>query len=302
MALRLWKVSLIFLLAIFCNASAFAEPAKKIATIRFLAPVTAETTNALLNAVDAESRKGVEEVHLLISSPGGDVLYGLSAYNYLVALPVKIVTHNFGGVDSIAIALYCAGVTRYSVPNGQFLLHGVATTFPQVPIEQNQTVAMAKVISHCTGQQLAKVINTIKEKTVLSAEEAKKWGLVQKIEAELIPLGAETISIVAREQPPKSPGTQQIGLMQSSPYDSFGNTPSLGGLSLRGGADLNRPHYNENITPTLDSHVQTLWLEDGGWGPRSPKTRKGLPDFESGALANSANPPYIVRLHGPAGN
>ncbi|MGE0679359.1 MAG: hypothetical protein AB7P69_00395 [Candidatus Binatia bacterium] len=49
--------------------------------LKFFAPVLEETVHALINTVDDKMQQGAWEFTLLISSPGGDAFYGLSAYN-----------------------------------------------------------------------------------------------------------------------------------------------------------------------------------------------------------------------------
>jgi ATP-dependent protease ClpP protease subunit len=51
--------------------------------IRFFAPIEANSINALLTVIDQKLKKGVDKITLLISSPGGTVFHGLSAYNFL---------------------------------------------------------------------------------------------------------------------------------------------------------------------------------------------------------------------------
>ena len=86
--------------------------ATKPVVIRFFAPVIDATVNALMNAVDQKMKQGIKEFIILISSPGGSVIHGMIAYNYLKGLPASVTTHNFGSVDSIGIVLYCAGSKR----------------------------------------------------------------------------------------------------------------------------------------------------------------------------------------------
>ena len=97
--------------------------------IKFFAPVIDVTINALMNAIDQKMKQGSTNFIILISSPGGSVFHGLSAYNYLKGLPATITTHNFGSVDSIGVVLYCGGSKRLSVPQARFLLHGVSINF-----------------------------------------------------------------------------------------------------------------------------------------------------------------------------
>jgi len=98
--------------------------------VKFFAPVMQDSINALMQIVDQKIRQGAQKMGLLISTPGGDVFHGISAYNYLKGVPLEIITHNFGSADSIGVVLFCAGAKRLSVPHARFLLHGVMSNFP----------------------------------------------------------------------------------------------------------------------------------------------------------------------------
>lgn len=181
--------------------------------IKFFAPVIDATINALMDAIDQKMKAGQKSFILLISSPGGNVFFGLSAYNYLKGIPADITTHNFGSVDSIGVALYCSGKQRLSVPTARFLLHGVSAQFPQpASLEEKQLEErlkglridlqnIAKVIAVNTGKSQDEVVQAMLDWTTLNPEEAKTWGLVHEIKVELFPPGAEVISIQYQEQP-----------------------------------------------------------------------------------------------------
>ncbi|MEN3274089.1 MAG: hypothetical protein V7636_2850 [Actinomycetota bacterium] len=62
---------------------------------------------------------------IAISSGGGSVFCGLTAYNSLKGCGADVRTHNIGHVHSIAGAIYCAGSERLTVPSGRFLVHDV---------------------------------------------------------------------------------------------------------------------------------------------------------------------------------
>ena len=192
--------------------------ALKPVVIKFFAPVIDTTVNALMNAVDQKVGQGAKEFTLVISSPGGSVFHGLSAYNYLKGLPVEITTHNFGSVDSIGIVLYCAGSKRLSVPQARFLLHGVSAQFRgEQNLEEGQLEErlkglridaenIAKVIAANTSKSVKEVIAAMHERTTLNPEEAKSWGLVHGIKSELFEAGSEVISIQfqpPQQQPPQ---------------------------------------------------------------------------------------------------
>jgi ATP-dependent Clp protease, protease subunit len=107
--------------------------------IKFFAPIIPETINLLMKIVDQKVASGAKKMGLLISSPGGNVFFGLSAYNYLKGCPLEVTTHNFGSADSIGVILFCAGSIRYSVPHARFLLHGVQANFNErTSLEEKQ--------------------------------------------------------------------------------------------------------------------------------------------------------------------
>ncbi|MBN2186568.1 MAG: ATP-dependent Clp protease proteolytic subunit [Dehalococcoidia bacterium] len=183
--------------------------------IRFFAPVVDTTVNALLSAIDEKMKQGIRDFIILISSPGGSVIHGLSAYNYLKGLPAAITTHNFGSVDSMGIVLYCAGSKRLSVPQARFLLHGVRSGFKgEQNLEEPQLEErlkelridmenIAKVIAANTGKSVEDVTNAMLERTTLNPEEAQSWGLVHEIKSQLFEPGSEIISIQFQQQSQK---------------------------------------------------------------------------------------------------
>ena len=191
--------------------------ATKPVVIRFFAPVIDATVNTLMSAVDQKMKQGVKDFVILISSPGGSVIHGLSAYNYLKGLPAAITTHNFGSVDSIGIVLYCAGSRRLSVPQARFLFHGVSAQFRG---EQNLDEKLleerlkglridmeniAKVISANTGKSAKDVTDAMFERTTLNPEEAQSWGLVHEIHSKLFEEGSEVIAIQFQQPPQQLP-------------------------------------------------------------------------------------------------
>jgi len=189
--------------------------ATKPVVIKFFAPIVDVTVNALMNAIDQKMKQGVRDFIILISSPGGSVIHGLSTYNYLKGLPAVIITHNFGSVDSIGLVLYCAGSRRLSVPQARFLLHAVNAQFKgNQSLEEKQLEErlkglridienIAKVIAANTDKSVEDVTNAMLERTTLNPEEAQSWGLVHEIKSQLFEAGSEVISIQAQHQPQK---------------------------------------------------------------------------------------------------
>ena len=183
-----------------------AEPEKKI-YIKFFVDVNPNSIRILMTNFENKLREGVNRVVILISSPGGDVFSGLSAYNFLKGSPIFVETHNFGSIDSIAATLFCAGKKRFSVPHARFLLHGVSFGFPQgARLEEMQlqevvkslkidTENIAGVIAANTGKSEEEVMKAIRERTTLNPEQALEFGLIHEIKEPLFEKGAEIISI-----------------------------------------------------------------------------------------------------------
>ncbi len=74
--------------------------------IRLTAPITPYSTQRLFRVIDRKYQAGVRKIHLLLSTPGGSVAHGIAIYNFLRGIPVEILTHNFGTVDSIGIIVF----------------------------------------------------------------------------------------------------------------------------------------------------------------------------------------------------
>jgi ATP-dependent protease ClpP protease subunit len=180
---------------------------RKPTIIRFFGPVLDITVNKLLAQVDRKLSEGQREFLLLMSSNGGSIFHGLSAYNYLKGIPATITTHNFGHVDSVSLVIFCSGAMRFSVPQASFLLHGASTTINQtVQVDDRQLEeslvrlrkdlkVIANIVSETTGKSVAEIENAMKVRTILSPADAMEWGLINETRSALIPEDAEIISI-----------------------------------------------------------------------------------------------------------
>jgi ATP-dependent Clp protease, protease subunit len=185
--------------------------------VKFFAPVMQDSINVLMQVVDKKLSQGAKRMGLLISTPGGDVFHGISAYNYLKGVPLEIITHNFGSADSIGVVLFCAGSKRLSVPHARFLLHGVMCNFQgPVSLEEKQLEErlkglqidmgnIARIIADTVKKDKQKILNDMLNRTTLYPEEAINYGLVHEIQSELFEPNAELISIQMGPQSMPSP-------------------------------------------------------------------------------------------------
>lgn len=167
------------------------------AWIRFMAPVIPETANALFQSIDQAIAAKADHIHLMLSSPGGSVFHGLSVHNYLRGIGVPVTTYNFGSVDSIGVVIFCAGTERVCVPHARFLIHSVSLHFNgQVTVDEKgleehlksvkiDAENIAKVIADSSTKSLIDVEKDMLDRTTLNPEQAKKYGLVTKVQKEL---------------------------------------------------------------------------------------------------------------------
>jgi ATP-dependent Clp protease protease subunit len=173
--------------------------------IKFFAQVNQNSANQLMALIDQKVQQQYDKLTLLLSTPGGSVFHGLSIHNYLMGIPMEVETHNFGSVDSIGVVIYSAGKIRYSAPDARFLLHPVAAGLNgQLEAEKIEevlkgvridTINIARTIAKATVNSEDDIVAKIRQRTTLSPEEAKDFGLVHEIKTELFPKGAELLAI-----------------------------------------------------------------------------------------------------------
>lgn len=92
-------------------------------TVHFLCPVTASTVSFLQQGCLHAIGNGATSLQVHISSGGGDLIAGFTAYHFLKSLSIPVITHNISNVESIANVIFMAGSERRANPGSRFLLH-----------------------------------------------------------------------------------------------------------------------------------------------------------------------------------
>ena len=141
------------------------------------------------------------------ASPGGAVGAGIVLYNFLRALPVEIVMHNTGSVDSIGTVIFLAGAKRYAAVHSTFLFHGVQLNF-QGPGQLNHVQLLERL--SMLKQDEGKIGGIIAERTKLTARDIRKLfhqgeskdaafardgGIIDEIKDPIIPKDAPFITV-----------------------------------------------------------------------------------------------------------
>ena len=149
----------------------------------------ANTVIAQLLFLDKESNK--EDIKLYINSPGGSVTSALALYDTMQHVKASISTICIGQAASAAAVLLAAGASgkRLALPNARVLIHqvmgGAEGQQKDIVIAANEITRIKnqlnQILSKHTGQAVKKIEADTDRDFWMTAEEAKKYGIVDKI-------------------------------------------------------------------------------------------------------------------------
>ena len=179
--------------------------------VSFSAEINPNTIESLIAVMAECSNSGVRQVHLLLSTPGGDVRCGFNLYNVLRAMPFELITHNVGNVDSIGNVVFLAGMKRYAVSNATFMFHGVGFNVNNQRLEEKDVRErldgilsdqrrMGDVITQHTGISQEEVASLFSQAQTRDAGYAIEKGIVDEVRDVQIPAGTPVLSLVFQRQ------------------------------------------------------------------------------------------------------
>ena len=145
---------------------------------------------AQLLFLEAENPK--KEIFMYINSPGGVVTAGLAIYDTMQFIRPKVSTLCIGQAASMGSLLLCAGEAgmRYALPNARVMVHQPSGGFQgQASDILRHAEDIMKIkrrlneiyVKH-TGKDYDTIENTLDRDHFLTAEEARDFGLVDKVE------------------------------------------------------------------------------------------------------------------------
>lgn len=149
----------------------------------------ANTLIAQFLFLDAENSK--EEIKLYINSPGGSVTAALALYDTMQHVKADVSTICVGQAASAAAVLLAAGAKgkRFSLPNSRVLIHqvmgGAEGQQKDIVIAANEITRIKnqlnQILAKHTGQPVKKIESDTDRDFWMTAEEAKKYGILDKI-------------------------------------------------------------------------------------------------------------------------
>ncbi len=156
--------------------------------------VTTDSANLIIaQLLYLEAEDPDKEINLYINSPGGMVSAGLAVYDTMQFVRAPISTLCLGMAMSFGAVLLAAGTKgkRYILPHARVMIHqplirgGLEGQETDIRIEGAEMASNRKRLSeilakHC-GQPFAKVDADVERNYYLSADEAVKYGLVDKV-------------------------------------------------------------------------------------------------------------------------
>ena len=132
-----------------------------------------------------------KDIHLYINSPGGSVTAGMAIYDTMNYIKCDVSTICVGMAASMGAFLLAAGAKgkRYALPNSEVMIHqplsGVQgqVTDIQITAKHVQKIKdkMTKMLAENCGQPLEKVAADVERDNWMDANEAKAYGLVDKV-------------------------------------------------------------------------------------------------------------------------
>ena len=155
-------------------------------------PIEDQIANAVIaQLLFLESQSPKEDIKMYINSPGGVVSSALAIYDTMQYVRCDVQTICVGLAASGAALLLAAGTKgkRMILPNGEVMIHqvmgGAQGQATDVDIHAKHILNLRKkldqILAKHTGQKLSKVSQDTERDYFMSAEEARKYGIVDKI-------------------------------------------------------------------------------------------------------------------------
>ena len=138
-----------------------------------------------------ESENPNKEINFYINSPGGLVTAGLGIYDTMQYINSPVSTLCIGQASSMGSFLVAAGEKgkRFSLPNSRIMVHQPSAGFQgqatDIQIHAREILTLKerlnKIYSKHTGKSLEEISSALERDNFMTAEEAKKFGLVDSV-------------------------------------------------------------------------------------------------------------------------
>lgn len=138
-----------------------------------------------------EAEDPEKDINLYINSPGGSVTAGLGIYDTMQYVKPPINTICLGQAASMGAFLLTAGTKgkRFALPNARVMIHqpmgGFQGQATEIDIHAREILKIRErlneIMAKHTGQPLDKISQDTERDYFMSAEEAKRYGLIDEV-------------------------------------------------------------------------------------------------------------------------
>ncbi len=132
-----------------------------------------------------------KDIKIYINSPGGSVTAGMAIYDTMQYIKPDVSTICIGMAASMGAVLLAAGAKgkRFALPNAEVMIHqvmgGMEGQASDIKIHAEHILRMKERLNKILVKHTGKEMPTIEKDTdrdyFMTAEEAKKYGLVDKV-------------------------------------------------------------------------------------------------------------------------
>lgn len=166
--------------------------------------ISGEVRDEMANAIVAQllflqAQDPKKEISVYINSPGGSVTAGLAIYDTMQFVTCPVATYCIGQAASMGAVLLTAGAKgkRYALPNARIMIHqplgGAEGQASDIEITAREILRLKdrlnEILASHSGKTMKEVVKDTDRDHFMSAEEAKEWGLIDKV---LVPENSET--------------------------------------------------------------------------------------------------------------
>ena len=138
-----------------------------------------------------ESQDPDKDICLYINSPGGSITAGMAIYDTMNYIKCDVSTICIGMAASMGAFLLAAGAPgkRLALPNSEIMIHqplgGMQGQATDIKIHADRIIRIRQTLNEILAKQTGKTVDEIARDTerdnFLSAEEAKAYGLIDKV-------------------------------------------------------------------------------------------------------------------------
>ncbi|EAI9010007.1 TPA: ATP-dependent Clp endopeptidase proteolytic subunit ClpP [Campylobacter coli] len=138
-----------------------------------------------------EAEDPQKDIYLYINSPGGVITSGFSIYDTMNYIKPDVCTICIGQAASMGAFLLSCGTEgkRFALPNSRIMIHqplgGARGQATDIEIQAKEILRLKTILNDIlaknTKQKVAKIVKDTERDFFMSAQEAKEYGLIDKV-------------------------------------------------------------------------------------------------------------------------